>query len=345
MSKTILKSIAIGKLRANPYRNIKHYPIHKGKVSALRDSFKATWFWENIFARPAKGGTYEIAYGHHRLAALKEEYDELKQVQILVRDLSNEEMLKMMIRENLEEWGSDAWVEMEAVKQTISAYGKGDITLPKMDMRGTKEDRIFTTDVGRKDFSRIQIARFCGMMKGKAHANYAFDRAWEAIQAEKEKIVTPAVLKNLSREEAAVVVSNAVRQKKQDDTEANRLEKAGKVKAADNLRKQAVSNAKDIATESAAELRAGVGVRKVRGKAKEQPKPTRPVNMDQFCLRVMGRINKLMEDGSEKEADSIKSNLALVRKHKADASASAINDVQKCLDNLVRRVKSQKVKG
>ncbi len=40
-----------------------------------------------------------------------------------------------------------------------------------MDMRGTKEDRIFTTDVGRKDFSRIQIARVCGMMKGGARAN------------------------------------------------------------------------------------------------------------------------------------------------------------------------------
>ena len=53
-------------------------------------------------------------------------------VEIIVRKLSNEDMLRMMAAENMEEWGTSAWVEMETVRATIAAYGKGLIELPKV---------------------------------------------------------------------------------------------------------------------------------------------------------------------------------------------------------------------
>jgi len=341
MSKVKLVSVTVGKLLPNPYRNIDDYPFHKEKVEALKESFEATDFWDNLMARP-KGAKFEIAFGHHRLRALQEKYGLRHKCQVLVRDMSNADMLRMMIRENLEEWGSDAWVEMEAVKQTIAAYDKGDITLPKMDMRGTKEDRIFTTDVGRKDFSRIQIARFCGMMKGKAHANYAFDRAWEAIQAQNDEIITPKVLKNLSREEAAVVVSNATREKKRVEKEAKAYERDGDLETATAMRKRATQAAKVVATESAKALRDGEGVRAVRAHKMTTVNP-RPVDLDQFCLRVEKRINKLFDPESQNNEDSLIGNLKLIRKYRNDASASSITSVQKCLDKLVRRIQTQKV--
>ena len=44
-------------VRANPFRNIEHYPIHPEKIEALRASINSTGFWDilpatNGFERP-----------------------------------------------------------------------------------------------------------------------------------------------------------------------------------------------------------------------------------------------------------------------------------------------------
>jgi hypothetical protein len=46
----------------------------------------------------------EIAYGHHRLAALKEEYGDEYEIEITIQELSNAEMFRMMADENADEW-------------------------------------------------------------------------------------------------------------------------------------------------------------------------------------------------------------------------------------------------
>ena len=64
---------ALKNVNANPFRHIDRYPIQEDKISALKKSIEDTDFWENIVAREV-GGKIEIAYGHHRLAALRELY-------------------------------------------------------------------------------------------------------------------------------------------------------------------------------------------------------------------------------------------------------------------------------
>lgn len=115
----------------NPFRNMERYPIHRQKILQLKNSIQSTDFWDNIVARKRKGGGIEIAYGHHRLAALNELYSGTKEFNWIVRDLDDDEMLKIMAHENLDEWGHDSAIERETIRAVVEAYGRGQIALPK----------------------------------------------------------------------------------------------------------------------------------------------------------------------------------------------------------------------
>jgi len=104
--------VQVSKLKPNPYRKISKYPFDKEKLKALRHSIKETTFWDNILARPVKGG-YEIAYGHHRLKVIRSLG--IKTVDIPVRDLDNATMLRIMANENLDEWKMSPAVVNETV--------------------------------------------------------------------------------------------------------------------------------------------------------------------------------------------------------------------------------------
>ena len=66
--------IELKNVTANPFRHIERYPIQADKITALKKSIKDTDFWENIVARDMGDGTFQIAYGHHRLSALSDLY-------------------------------------------------------------------------------------------------------------------------------------------------------------------------------------------------------------------------------------------------------------------------------
>lgn len=125
--------ISLKDLRPNPFRNVAHYPIDRAKVDALKRSIKDTSFWDNLLARkaPGKPGLYEIAYGIHRLTALKELH--VEHVEIPVRDLDDTTMVLIMAHENEEEWSATASVEQETIRTIVEAYGAGKIKLPKAD--------------------------------------------------------------------------------------------------------------------------------------------------------------------------------------------------------------------
>ena len=109
--------IKVKNLLPNRFRNIDAYPINQEKIRQLRNSIRETTFWNNILARPAPGnGKFEIAYGHHRLIAIKEELGEDTVVDIPVRDLSDEDMLRIMANENMQEWATDWRVIVETVR-------------------------------------------------------------------------------------------------------------------------------------------------------------------------------------------------------------------------------------
>lgn len=93
----------------NPFRRFDEYIPKRETVDLLKESIASTFFWQNIIGRKVNG-KIEIAYGHHRLVALRELYpDGEKEFDIPTHDLTDEEMIKIMWSEN--ETGGDPSID------------------------------------------------------------------------------------------------------------------------------------------------------------------------------------------------------------------------------------------
>ena len=123
-------------IRPNPFRDIEHYPIDRPKIEALKASIGSTGFWDNLVARRV-GDSAEIAYGHHRLVAMRE-IDPDVSIDLIIRDLDDATMLRIMADENMQEWTSSAAIEQETIAAVIKAYAAGKITLDMPDGRNGK---------------------------------------------------------------------------------------------------------------------------------------------------------------------------------------------------------------
>jgi|TARA_R100000501_G_C2609644_1_gene104585 ParB-like chromosome segregation protein Spo0J len=107
--------VKVKDLKPNPFRDLENYPFNMDKIDKLKKSIEATGFWDNILARQVNGDI-QIAYGHHRLKALQEVYSDDYMVEVPIKDLSDELMLKIMANENMEEWQSSVAVIDETVR-------------------------------------------------------------------------------------------------------------------------------------------------------------------------------------------------------------------------------------
>src|SRR5262249_811063 len=91
--KFLLKNI-----RSNPFRDLAKFPIQREKIAALRESIRATGYWGNISARRVDGGA-EIAFGHHRIEALRQEFGAEHEVDLIIEEIPDERILAMLARE------------------------------------------------------------------------------------------------------------------------------------------------------------------------------------------------------------------------------------------------------
>jgi ParB/RepB/Spo0J family partition protein len=85
----------------NPFRMLDKYPYREEKLAALQSSIKETGFWSGVIAR-RHGDKFQLAFGHHRVEAAR--LVGLETVPLDVRELTDEQMLQLMARENLEDY-------------------------------------------------------------------------------------------------------------------------------------------------------------------------------------------------------------------------------------------------
>ena len=110
--------VRIRDLKPNPFRDMKNYPIDEEKVNSLANSINETGFWDNILGRETPGGCVEIAYGHHRLKALQKALTSQDEIDIPVKDLTDEHMLRIMAEENNDYYATDIAVIDETIRVT-----------------------------------------------------------------------------------------------------------------------------------------------------------------------------------------------------------------------------------
>lgn len=109
--------IKLRQLTPNPYRDIGNYPIDKNRVAKLKGSILNTEFWGGLVCRKhlTKKGFYQIAFGHHRIEALKDlEYTEIPMTVLIYTEA---QMLQAMAEENREIGQHDIKIMTQTVEQ------------------------------------------------------------------------------------------------------------------------------------------------------------------------------------------------------------------------------------
>ena len=132
--------VPIGEIKPNPYRDLEVFPFVEAKVQALMESIEAEGLWEGVIVRTADEAGYEAAFGHHRLEAARRL--DVDSVNVIVRDLTDEQMVRMMERENAEEGWGFYYTTVQAVRSAVLAYGAGKIELPSVPKEGRPAVRI-----------------------------------------------------------------------------------------------------------------------------------------------------------------------------------------------------------
>lgn len=213
------RSLRLGDIHPNPFRNVDRYPINPEKVAALRESLRKTGFWDNMLARVVKERV-EIAYGHHRLAALKAEYGLHHKVTLNTRELDDDAMIRIMADENMEEWRSSAAIEQETVRAVIQAYAHGKISLPAPDPR-TAKNQIrnapsflmggCAASVAAHPYTVETVAKYLRWTKPSGEPKDRVRNAIWALELIEQKLLSENDFKGLSTTEAAALTKQTRR--------------------------------------------------------------------------------------------------------------------------------------
>lgn len=360
----MLRTVSIRQLKPNPFRRLDEYPILREKVDALKESIAQTGFWGTIVGRP-KGEDVEIAFGHHRLVALQEGLGSDGRVEVIVRDLSNEDMLRMMANENQEEWGSSASVEIETIRSVIEAYGKGLITLPPIP-RNTPKIEVRELCEGSRivHYTKASVAEFLGWTskanENGLRPNFACETAFKALDMIDAGYLTEAEIKGLMRTHLEELVRGQsqirdaeTRAAKQEEEEATRASEIA-ANAEDPAERQvyerqaaiyteqaqrhktaAAEKPKRFGKEAAEMFRGGSGKRDVRKRAEElksvveQPIPE--YSLDKLASRIARRLEGFARD------EILTGDFKILKSHIADPklSATAINGLRQSFALLI----------
>ncbi len=118
------KAFEVKDIKANPFRDLHLCPLNDEKIIVLRESIRTTGFWDNVVARINAKGNPELAYGNHRLKAVEQECGADYTVNLIIRDLDETQMLQMMARENMEEWGASFPVILDTIRMAVKAFAE-----------------------------------------------------------------------------------------------------------------------------------------------------------------------------------------------------------------------------
>lgn len=263
--------IKLKQLEPNPFRDLVRYPIHREKIEMLKASIRTTGFWDNVlvrfapvkdqdataprhtYAETVEARKYQIAYGHHRLEALRELIkeqciDEDFEVDLPVRHLDDASMLRIMATENAKEYG----VSCEVLDETV---------------RSTRDYISRETKTPLREITAVDIAQFLG---GGWHEDKVgdslqrmglFDRG--AMRPEDVAGLSPKAARQVMRE-VSKVEKGVVREQLEEaqDEDKDLTEDDRKV-----IRRKANQAAQHVAGRLGEHLRSGGAVAEIKEKS------------------------------------------------------------------------------
>ena len=114
--KTTIENVDIAEVDANPFRRLGDYPYVQRKIDALKRSINDVGLWEGVIARRSNNRV-QIAFGHHRVEAARQ--SGLTEINMIIRDLSDDQMLGFMGRENMEDYNADFLTMLETWEAAV----------------------------------------------------------------------------------------------------------------------------------------------------------------------------------------------------------------------------------
>lgn len=106
------QTIALTDIVPNPWRDMKLYPIDTDHVREIRESIDDHGFFGGVKAR-RKNGRVELGCGHTRIEAARKA--KLDEVQIVIDDMDDDTMLRLMTDENATQAGANPGAVMNEV--------------------------------------------------------------------------------------------------------------------------------------------------------------------------------------------------------------------------------------
>jgi hypothetical protein len=252
------KLFCLRDIEPNPFRDMERYPVQRDKIDALKESITTTGFWSNLIARE-RNGKAQIAYGHHRLMALREIFSPETPVLLNIRDLDDSQMIWIMVRENMDEWKATMSVTQETVRSVIEAYGQGILKLPdvpKTTQQGTiRYAPSFQTGGDDQKFSDHPytvgtLTKFLGWDESNSAAAHKIRIALDALALMENGILNNNDLDGLNASQTSAIIKEVEKvgtgrknildiiDKNIEEVTATLEEAAEKVKTAKNKRKR-----------------------------------------------------------------------------------------------------------
>ena len=115
-----IESVSLAEIDTNPFRRLGDYPYNEKKLDELKRSISDVGLWEGVIGR-RNGNRVEIAFGHHRIEAARR----LKMTagDLIIRELTDDQMLEFMGRENGEEYNTDFRCLLETWEAAVNHLG------------------------------------------------------------------------------------------------------------------------------------------------------------------------------------------------------------------------------
>lgn len=353
------KQVVVGSILPNPFRYMDRYPIDEEKIESLIGSMERTGFWDNVVARQRSGKT-ELAYGHHRWIAFKRKYGKKALMNLVIRDLSDEDMLRVMADENANEYGHSAEVEQETIRAVVQAYADGKIELEKpkpMGKGGFKAVRMAPKfavikfkgvkfNPEDKPYNAESIARF--LQGSTKHGRWMCGKqvsphvrtALAALEAVEAGLVEAKDYTGLSRNQAQVIQSEATgiaRTYEQAAKEQPPPKRKAHIERGKTIAKR---TAKTVAEKMRREKKKGGGIgvreardemRKARIKSKKSIDKKVP-EIEKFVSKLTRDIEVILE---EKDPKRVK--LDEVVKYREHIDEWIVNNLTVALGRLIDR--------
>jgi len=337
-------------VRPNPFRRSEKYPILKEKVEELVESIETTGFWENIVGREVDG-KLQVAYGHHRLEALKKVFPLTQEFDWRVRKLSDGTMVQMMARENSEAYKQNADVLLESIRATVQALADGKIEIGKESGQMEAPDRNNGGNlrcapsfiIGKKssdaataarEYSALTLGKFLGInaLGGSSRLSIALN-ALELIEVGclPEKNTRGITITELKAE---VDCRTAEREQARRDAKRAADEKERQAKWAAEEKERQAARAIAEAKRKAAQAEADKAEREAQARRDATRKAEQRAEAEKQAAR------KSKEEGDRKQAEKAKAEAARARQAEAEAEKAA-KEKQRAADKAKKEMEDK----